>query len=660
MKGKRFHTPGLAVPQASLRQAPGAGLKKYIKKLLSYSVYRKTLLAYSVSILIITVLILICTYKVFTNNLKNYSRDTSQQLLNQLVSGVENLKTDVNNVMIVIANDSKALRFYQNKKDNKQDDYYLFLRLMDIKSYYSYIENIAAINFNNSICIQALGNNENGDIDFTSSMIKLQKYIVPRTITISQESKNVVSFIQFLPYYNTAVVIDVNADLFQYSINKNGKDGRSVYIIDSNGNAVTGNTKAVIENQPLSDYFYSIIKFKEPEEECFVYDDKSKRQMLFFSKSAEFGWWFIDVQDYSYFNKTFQDISYPFIAISAFFILICLLITILFNKKIKKPLIQLVNKCRSGADAAELHDMDELRYLDIAIARGKQERYAHQNYIRTQFLRCLLLGHQMPVMIPDHEIKQIRAKYTAGHYCVLILKIQGLKPLEEAEREEEFKIYRYTICNLADEIFEKSFRCKSVDIGNDLAGVLFMLDQKDISEEYMLMFKQLKQFAEEMIHITVSGSLGLIVDRQRDVSISYQKARQYLEMNQLIGREELIDSNNHVTANYHEKNKKLVDSILEYTGSNYKNPDLSLKSVSQVFGLSTTYVGKIFKSIQGESYSNYVMNYRLEKTKTALLETTKTINEIAIEYGFTNSAYYATVFKNAYGMTPTAFRNNAG
>jgi hypothetical protein len=31
-----------------------------------------------------------------------------------------------------------------------------------------------------------------------------------------------------------------------------------------------------------------------------------------------------------------------------------------------------------------------------------------------------------------------------------------------------------------------------------------------------------------------------IVDRQKDIVISYQKARQYLEMNQLINREELI------------------------------------------------------------------------------------------------------------------------
>jgi YesN/AraC family two-component response regulator len=148
-----------------------------------------------------------------------------------------------------------------------------------------------------------------------------------------------------------------------------------------------------------------------------------------------------------------------------------------------------------------------------------------------------------------------------------------------------------------------------------------------------------------------------IVDRQKDIVISYQKARQYLEMNQLINREELIDSNNQVSINYQEKNKKLVDSILEYTEYNFNNPELSLKNISQIFGLSTTYLGKIFKSIQGEAYSTYLTNYRLEKSKLALIRTTKAVNEIASEIGFTNSTYYATLFKNTYGITPTVFRS---
>jgi two-component system response regulator YesN len=127
-------------------------------------------------------------------------------------------------------------------------------------------------------------------------------------------------------------------------------------------------------------------------------------------------------------------------------------------------------------------------------------------------------------------------------------------------------------------------------------------------------------------------------------------------MNQLIGREELIDANNQVSINYQEKNQKLVESIIEYTENNFTNPDLSLKSVSQIFGLSTSYIGKIFRSIKGEAYSSFLTRYRLEKSKLALIQTTKTVSEISKEIGFTNSTYYSTLFKKEYGVTPSLFR----
>ena len=83
-----------------------------------------------------------------------------------------------------------------------------------------------------------------------------------------------------------------------------------------------------------------------------------------------------------------------------------------------------------------------------------------------------------------------------------------------------------------------------------------------------------------------------------------------------------------------------------------------MKSIAQTFNLSPTYLGKIFKSIKKCSYSVFLTNYRLERSKTLLLETSKPISEIALEVGFANSSYYATVFKGAYGMTPSVYRNN--
>jgi AraC-like DNA-binding protein len=463
--------------------------------------------------------------------------------------------------------------------------------------------------------------------------------------------------VQYLPYYNAAVIVDVNATLFRYRINENHLEAREVYIIDGDGSAVTNNTLAMMEEQPLAEYFYSVISAQEKPDKSFVYDDKDRRQLVFFSESKEFDWWFVDLQDYSYFYSRFQSISAIFIGIALVLVILCSLLSVIFNKKIRKPLTKLVEQYRNMMGSEDYLETDELKYLDTALARGKHEMYLRERYIRTIYFHNLMVGEQMPLFVPQKDINSMEKQYKADYYCVMLLRIQHLEQLEDSTREEEYKLYRYIIGNLSDEIFGSGFKCKAVDMGEELVGVLFFLEEKEVAKEYVLFFKQLKDFAEITFRITVSGSLGQIVDRQNDIGTSYQKARQYLEMNQLISREELIDSNNQVSINYQEKNKKLVDSILEYTEYNFYNPELSLKNISQIFGLSTTYLGKIFKSIQGEAYSTYLTNYRLEKSKLALVQTTKTVNEITGEIGLTNSTYFATLFKNTYGMTPTAFRS---
>lgn len=634
-------------------------MRKCFKKLLSYSIYRKTLLAYSISILIITIVILMSLYGVFSVSIKQNQIGSTKQLLGQLVSEVDNLKTDVDNIMLVIASDSTTLKFVQDIRENKMNNYYLFLKLQEIKSAFSYMENITVINFNNDKCIEALGSNGSNtdNVKFANSMLKQQKFMSVRQIRPSQQAVNVVSFVKYFPYDNAVVLVDVNESLFRYSISEKNRKSREVYIIDAEGNAVTKNTLSMRENQPLADYFYAIIADQKKLDKTFVYDDKARRQLLFFSKSEEFGWWFIDLQDYSYFYSRFQSISAVFIGIELVLVILCLLLSVFFNKKIRKPLTNLVEKYQSFMESEDKLETDELKYLDTALARGKHEMYLREKYIRSLYLHKLMICEEMPLFVPLKDISSLEKEYKANFYCVMLLKIQNLENLKEDVREEEYKLYRYVICNLADEIFGNGFRCKAVDMGENMVGLLFFLEERGVVKEYEMLFKQLKDFAERTFQITVIGSLGKIVDNQKDISISYRKARQYLEMNQLISREELIDANKQVSINYWEKNKKLVDSILEYTEYNFNDPDLSLKKISQVFGLSTTYLGKIFKSIQREAYSTYVTNYRLEKSKQALLQTTKTVNEIASEVGFTNSTYFATLFKNTYGITPTVFRN---
>ncbi len=95
----------------------------------------------------------------------------------------------------------------------------------------------------------------------------------------------------------------------------------------------------------------------------------------------------------------------------------------------------------------------------------------------------------------------------------------------------------------------------------------------------------------------------------------------------------------------------------KYIYKNYKKP-LSLEEVSAQAALSPTYFSKKFKQVTGMGFKEYLNFVRLKHAQTALLTTSNTITDIALENGFNDSNYFKDLFKKVYGKSPREFRKN--
>ncbi len=95
----------------------------------------------------------------------------------------------------------------------------------------------------------------------------------------------------------------------------------------------------------------------------------------------------------------------------------------------------------------------------------------------------------------------------------------------------------------------------------------------------------------------------------------------------------------------------------KYIYRNYKKP-LTLAEVSAQAALSPTYFSKKFKQITGMSFKEYLNLVRLRHAQTALLTTSSTITDIALENGFNDSNYFKDLFKKVYGKSPREYRRN--
>lgn len=100
-----------------------------------------------------------------------------------------------------------------------------------------------------------------------------------------------------------------------------------------------------------------------------------------------------------------------------------------------------------------------------------------------------------------------------------------------------------------------------------------------------------------------------------------------------------------------------VEHICAYVRANLTN-DLTLKHVACEVYLSRCYICQLFKTSMGCTFGEYVRRERMRHAREMLLSTDKSIEEIATACGFGSATYFATVFKNATGMTPSIFRQN--
>ncbi|MED4226547.1 AraC family transcriptional regulator [Neobacillus cucumis] len=65
---------------------------------------------------------------------------------------------------------------------------------------------------------------------------------------------------------------------------------------------------------------------------------------------------------------------------------------------------------------------------------------------------------------------------------------------------------------------------------------------------------------------------------------------------------------------------------------------------------------ELFSKYIGQTPNTYLMNYRIQKSCEMLLETNRTISEIAMVCGFQSPSYFSYVFRKETGLTPQDYR----
>lgn len=86
---------------------------------------------------------------------------------------------------------------------------------------------------------------------------------------------------------------------------------------------------------------------------------------------------------------------------------------------------------------------------------------------------------------------------------------------------------------------------------------------------------------------------------------------------------------------------------------------IALADVASAVGLNPFFGLRIFKRAIGFTPGAYLTKCRVEEAARLLTRSNLGVAAISLRCGFTNQAYFARVFKNYTGLTPTQFRRQA-
>ena len=108
-------------------------------------------------------------------------------------------------------------------------------------------------------------------------------------------------------------------------------------------------------------------------------------------------------------------------------------------------------------------------------------------------------------------------------------------------------------------------------------------------------------------------------------------------------------------ASEEEKMERRIREMLQFISSNY-HENIGVEDIADFAGVSKRECFRCFKRQLNSSPNIYLLQFRMNRAAEMILMTDQKMNEIATMCGFSSATYFSTKFKEIYGMSPKAYR----
>ena len=111
--------------------------------------------------------------------------------------------------------------------------------------------------------------------------------------------------------------------------------------------------------------------------------------------------------------------------------------------------------------------------------------------------------------------------------------------------------------------------------------------------------------------------------------------------------------------NYLGKSKENeIENAKRFIDENFANPSLSLEDLAKSVGISDVYFRRLFKAKYKTTPSQYLLSVRLQNAKMLMKYSFVSVDDCALQNGFSSSQYFCRIFKREFGISPGKYKKD--
>ncbi len=248
-------------------------------------------------------------------------------------------------------------------------------------------------------------------------------------------------------------------------------------------------------------------------------------------------------------------------------------------------------------------------------------------------------------MFPDSKIEYYR--------ILSVLELEWDSKKEYAE-SRLFHALSFRIKGNAD--FEHKDECYSVGAGEVAyvpKGFDYTLNSKSHEHLYVVHFEMLPEKAHDFSSFALSDTAYFEELFKKLHKIWQRKETGYkLAASSVFYKilEEITKKSSEANAS---SERDRLSEVIEYIHRHYSDPSLTVSSLAEMYGTSTTFFRRVFKDRCNTLPLKYINGLRLKRAEELLGSGYYSVSEAAFASGFSDPKYFSRFIKKEKGKSPT-------